>query len=524
MKFNHFFGALLFLSMSCFSLFGQAQKKLLTQDVFDSKWRTFQSYEDTDYKQKMRPQFHFTSKKNWLNDPNGLVYLDGEWHMFFQHNSLRNGDGGKVWGHAVSEDLISWRQLPHAILPYKNTKGKSGVIWSGSAVIDHNNSLKKQVGKTQTLVAFFTHTTSPMQQCAAYSTDKGRTFTLINGGDPVVPNQGVWKGERDPKVFWHEKTQKWVMAVIIAGPDKLIRIWNSDNLVNWKRVGDFSRDFVECFDMYELAVDGNPQKKKWVCNDAAFYYQIGNFDGTNFSSDNKMLSGDWGGRRFFKAFYAGQTFNNSPDGKVYQIAWMKDASKKNLFKRFGLPFTQQMSFPCELSLKSTAEGERLFRWPVDQIKKLYAKSHLLEDISSLSKVNSELNKISVDLLDVSISFEPKENEIMTFTVRGLEIVYGNKTRFPDKGGKMVEVKSIEFRNMENDNDTIKIPAPTIHGQVNLRILLDRMSIELFVNKGAYAAASYCLPKTDKISIKSSNGERVKINSILINELNSIWRN
>jgi len=234
------------------------------EERFDPACRTFSTYMDVGYDQPQRPQFLFTSRKNWLNDPNGLVYYDGEWHMYFQHNARKNGDGEKTWGHAVSKDMIHWEQLPHAILPYTSGSGKGGVIWSGSAVVDHNNSLGKQVGDIKTIVAFFTHTAGPMEQCAAYSTDRGRTFKLINEGDAVVPNQGIWKGERDPKVFWHQATKRWVMAVIVGGPDKLVRVWNSDDLVNWKKAGDFSRTFVECFDLYQLAVDGNDNNKKWV--------------------------------------------------------------------------------------------------------------------------------------------------------------------------------------------------------------------------------------------------------------------
>ena len=434
-------------------------------------------------------------------------------------------------GHAVSKDMIHWEQLPHAILPYTSGSGKNGVIWSGSAVVDHNNSLGKQIGDTKMIVAFFTHTAGPMEQCAAYSTDRGRTFKLINKGDAVVPNQGIWKGERDPKVFWHAETKKWVMAVIVGGPDKLVRTWHSDDLVTWKKAGDFSRSFVECFDMYQLPVldeEGNPpsprlRRTRWVANDAAFFYQIGDFDGSVFTSDNRMLTGDWGGRRFFKAFYAGQTFNNTPDGKVYQIAWMKDAGKNNPFKRFELPFTQQMTFPCELTLRTTAEGVRLFRWPIEGIKDLYKKSHEFKSLSTVSKANKFVSGIKADLVDMSTEFEPVGDAIITFKIRGLDVVYGNSTKFPNKDGEMVAVKSIEFNNIEDDRAVIKIPAPTVDGKVSLRILLDRISIEMFVNGGAYAATSYCIPITDNIEFDVSKGDELKINSLVVHELESIWK-
>ena len=505
------------------ALAAEVEEEGAPKERFNPECRTFSSYKDVGYDQKQRPQFHFTSRKNWLNDPNGLVYYDGEWHLFFQHNPRRNGDGEKCWGHAVSKDLLHWEQLPHAILPYKSGSGKGGVIWSGSAVVDHNNSLGKQVGDVKTIVAFFTHTAGPMEQCAAYSTDKGRTFKLINEGDAVVPNQGIWKGERDPKVFWHDATKKWVMAVIVGGPDKLVRIWNSDDLVDWKEAGDFSRHFAECFDMYPLSVDGDRNNRKWVCNDAAFYYQIGDFNGSVFSSDNKMLLGDWGGRRFSKAFYAGQTFNNSPDGRVYQIAWMKGAGKDNPFKKAGLPFTQQMTFPCELTLRSTAEGVRIFRWPIDGIKTLYKKSHAFTNMTTVSEANEAVSDIKADLIDVSITFTPIADELITFRVRGLNITYGNSTKFPNKDGKMVTVPSIGFDNIEDAKPVIRIPAPTVDGVVGLRLLLDRLSIEMFVNGGAYAAASYCTPTTDRIEFSVSEGDALQVDSLVVNELRSIWK-
>ncbi|MBF0197486.1 MAG: glycoside hydrolase family 32 protein, partial [Planctomycetes bacterium] len=405
----------------------------------------------------------------------------------------------------------------------KSENGKNGVIWSGSAVVDHNNSLGKNTKDTKAIVAFFTHTANPMHQCAAYSLDRGRTFTLINGGNAIVPNQGIWKGERDPKVFWHEKSKKWVMAVIVAGPDKLVRIWHSDDLVNWKKAGDFSRHFVECFDMYELPVDGDSSNTRWVCNDAAFYYQIGDFDGSVFTSDNKMLLGDWGGRRFFKAFYASQTFNNSPDGKVYQIAWMKGSGKNDPFKKQNLPFTQQMTFPCELSLKDTAEGIRLCRWPIDGIKSLYHKSHTFSDLQNTEEVNKKTSAIKADLVDMQVEFTPPAKGLVTFNIRGLDITYGHSTSFPNKEGKNIKVKSIQFTDEYGGRDTINIPAPTVDGKVSLRILLDRLSVELFVNNGVYAAASYCMPTNDKIKVAYSEGNDLTMNKIQIHELKSIWK-
>ncbi|MHC4406755.1 MAG: sulfatase-like hydrolase/transferase [Planctomycetota bacterium] len=171
------------------------------------EWSTFPLYDQVGYDQSLRPQFHFTSRMGWLNDPNGMVYYDGEWHMCFQHVAIRNNTGPKSWGSAKSTDLIHWKQYPHAINPYLNVFGKEEIhtIWSGSAVVDVLNGLGRQEGDVKTLFALFTATNPDgFFQGGAYSTDRGRTWTKINGGKPVIPHQkGFSKGQRDPRVFYY---------------------------------------------------------------------------------------------------------------------------------------------------------------------------------------------------------------------------------------------------------------------------------------------------------------------------------
>ena len=188
-----------------------------------SSFDNFDSYAGTGYDQAHRPLFHFTSLRNWINDPNGLLYYDGEYHLFFQHNPLGQSWGNMTWGHAVSTDLVRWKQLDHAILPYGN-----GYIFSGTGVVDHNNSLGLQRGDTKTLALMYSYAVDTRKrfgvfpppekneyyQGLAYSTDRGRTFKLLNEGGPVIPNQGIEVDpngtERDPKVFWHEPSGKWI--------------------------------------------------------------------------------------------------------------------------------------------------------------------------------------------------------------------------------------------------------------------------------------------------------------------------
>ena len=235
----------------------------------------FESYAGTGYDQPHRPLFHFTSLRNWINDPNGLLYYDGEYHLFFQHNPLGKVWGNMTWGHAVSTDLVRWKQLPHAILPYGN-----GYIFSGTGVVDHNNSLGLQEGDTKTLALMYSYAvdtrrrfgvfTPPEKnqyyQGIAYSTDRGRTFQLLNEGGPVIPNQGMDLDpngtERDPKLFWHEPSGKWITTLWLGDKSNgRVRFFSSTDLRNWKFESDLVRPWAwECFDLFELPVldkDGN---------------------------------------------------------------------------------------------------------------------------------------------------------------------------------------------------------------------------------------------------------------------------
>ena len=469
--------------------------------------QTFPSYLDTDYSQKHRPQFHFTSRKNWLNDPNGMVYYDGEYHLFFQHNPQGNKWGNMTWGHAVSKDMVRWEQLPHAILPYG-----SGTIFSGTGAVDHNNTLGKQKGDVKTLIASYTFSQKkPFYQALAYSTDKGRTFELVNEGKAVVPNQGIERGERDPKIFWHESTKKWVMILwvkqAVTAKDKKrknnkrfknkpigtgkVRFFTSDNLTDWKMASDFDRDWVfECMDFVHLPVDGDPNNKKWLLFDASFDYEMGEFDGTTFSSDKKVGLGDFG-----KNYYAAQTFNNSPDGRTVVIGWMRGSD----FNKVGMPFNEQMSFPTTMELRTTPDGVKLFRWPIKEIESLYTKRHEFSN-RPVDELADTLSGVDVDLIDASIEFDPKKTGNVEWNLRGLKVSYdADKQQFIYDGSRLA--------------------APPVNGKVKLRVLVDRGSIELFANDGAAVATHFALPDPKNRSISLSGNGSV---SLVINELKSSW--
>jgi fructan beta-fructosidase len=461
--------------------------------------QTFDSYKDVGYNQSLRPQFHFTSLKNWHNDPNGMVWYDGEYHLFFQHNPKDTKWGNMTWGHAVSVDMVHWEQLPHAILPYGG-----GTIFSGTAVVDQNNSLEKQKGNIKTMVAIFTFAKEPFYQAAAYSTDKGRTFQLLNNGAAIVPNQGFNKGERDPKVFWHQASKKWVMVLWVkrgakegTPEEKLgkVRFFTSNNLTDWTMASDLDREWVfECMDFVELPVDGDKNNKKWLLYDASFDYEIGTFDGKTFTTNKKVFKGDFGTN-----FYAAQSFNNSPDDRTVMIGWMNQGNN-SVFQKDGMPFNQQMSFPTTMELRTTSEGVRLYRWPVKEVEKLYTKSYKFKNLS-VEKTEKKLSRVKVDLIDMSIEFEPKNS--IKLIIRGLEVAYDQKTGMIAFGTSIVA-------------------APTIDGKVKLRVLLDRASIELFANEGAAVSTCYAVPEVDNYSISLSADGNTKINSLIINELKSSW--
>lgn len=461
--------------------------------------QTFETYKDIGYDQALRPQFHFTSLKNWHNDPNGMVWYDGEYHLYFQHNPKGIEWGNMTWGHAVSTDMIHWKQLPHAIMPYGG-----GTIYSGTAAVDQNNCLGKQTGNIKTLVAVFTFAKEPFYQAAAYSTDKGRTYHLLNNGGPVVPNQGFNKGERDPKIFWHKASNKWVMVLWVkrgnkegTAEEKLgkVRFFISDNLTDWTVASDLDREWVfECMDFVELPVDGNLNHKKWLIYDASFDYEIGDFDGKTFTSDKKSYPGDFG-----KNFYAAQTFNNSPDSRTVMIGWMNQGNG-SAFVKAGMPFNQQMSFPSTLELRTTPEGIRLYRWPIKEIEKLYTKTYKIKNLS-VEDANRKLAGIKAELIDLSVEFEPKNTVLIS--IRGAEITYdAEKERF--------------------SYGINHVAAPAINGKVKLRVLLDRTSLELFANKGAAVATFYMVPDSNNRNISISAKGNDTINSLTIHELKSSW--
>ena len=267
------------------------------------------------YSELHRPQFHFTPKAHWTNDPNGLVYYDGEYHLFFQHSPGWMNHAPNTWGHAVSTDLVHWEQLGPGIEP-----DEYGWIWSGSAVVDWHNTAGLQQGDEATIIAAYTtggygDPPNPCVQSIAYSNDRGRTFTPYEG-NPVLGH--IRASNRDPKIIWHEPTGRWIMALFLDGID--FALYASADLKSWEPLCEFEVEGTgECPDLFELAVDGDASNTKWVFWGAAGVYRLGNFDGSTMTFETDAIKCELGPNG-----YAAQTWSDIPaeDGRCLQISWM----------------------------------------------------------------------------------------------------------------------------------------------------------------------------------------------------------
>jgi len=311
-----------------------------------------------------RPLVHFSPQKNWTNDPNGLVYFEGEYHLFFQYNPSGDQWGHMSWGHAVSTDLVHWRELPVAI-PEEN----GIMIFTGSVVVDRANSSGFCTRGKACMVAIYTgHQDKLQTQNIAFSNDRGRTWTKF-AGNPVLDLH--MSDFRDPNVLWHEASKRWIMAVSLPN-DHTVAFYGSANLKQWTRLSEFGPSGAtggqwECPDLFELPLDGKAANMRWVlkvginpgavAGGSGEQYFVGQFDGTRFVDQNpgQTLWADYG-----KDCYCGLTFNNSP--KPTLLAWMSNWQYADKLPTH--PWRGQMTIPRELSLRKFPEGVRLVQTPV----------------------------------------------------------------------------------------------------------------------------------------------------------------
>jgi fructan beta-fructosidase len=392
-----------------------------------------------------RPGFHFTSARGWLNDPNGLVFFEGEYHLFYQHNPYGWDWGNMHWGHAVSPDLIHWEELPIAIFP----KNYGDWAFSGSAVVDRSNTSGFGTATNPPLVAAYTST--GRGECIVFSLDRGRTWTEFDG-NPVVKHAG-----RDPRLLWHEPTHRWVMAVYDETDGRRdVAIYSSPDLKAWtfeSRIGGF----YECPDLFELPVQGTPEQKFWVLLAADGAYLLGQFDGKTFH-----LSGPTAKQKLWHGnFYAAQTFSDEPKGRRVQIGWAQGIEFP------GEPFNQQMNVPCELTLRSTPQGIRLFAEPVAELAKLRIGDPSVAKGSGAGEGVLSAHLQASEYFDLQLIALGTQAGDLTLTLPGATLSYDGLNRILTCNGEKVR--------LDQNQSGLK-----------LRILVDRGSIEVFGNDGIVA--------------------------------------
>ncbi len=453
--------------------------------------------QETFYKESLRPKFHFTSQRGWLNDPNGLVWYAGEWHLFYQHNPYGFNWNNMTWGHAVSPDLVHWKELGDALHP-----DEWGPMFSGSAVVDKNNTLGVK-GPEETLVAIYTSAggvgfrTRHLQhsQSIAYSTDKGRTWVKY-AKNPVIPT--ITKYNRDPKVIWHEPSRKWVMALYLDKQEYIL--CTSSDLKNWTEVDRFVLEGAdECPDFFDMPVQGNLSKSKWVFTGANSTYLVGDFDGKHFVPQTKPLRMDNGTN-----YYAVQTYSNAPDNRRIQVAWMNGS----VFH--GMPFNQQMSFPRELTLHEINGEYVLKSMPVREIENLYKGKHEWKNVTvdASSNITSSFRN-PVFHLKSTFNINQSHSEAFGFNIDGFIVKYQPRDE------KLIV-------SLQNGNPIREFKVSPVNGSIELDILSDIGSIEVFVNQGEVSGAFYYLPECRDGNVKLFSNGSVLLENLIIHDLKAFW--
>jgi len=491
---------------------------------------------DALYDETYRPQYHFTPAKNWMNDPNGPVYYKGEYHLFYQYNPFGNDWGHMSWGHAVSRDLAHWQHLPVAI-PEEN----GIMIFSGSTVVDWHNSSgfcnEANAAEPSCLVAIYTgHTEKLQTQNLAYSNDRGRTWTKYSG-NPVLDLH--MKDFRDPKVFWHGPSHKWVMVAVLPTEHK-VRFFGSADLKHWNALSDFgpaggTGGVWECPDLFPLPVEGEAGQTRWVLSinlnpgglagGSADQYFVGQFDGTTFVNANpaeQTLWADYG-----KDFYASTSFSEIPaaDGRRIWLGWLLNWEYAGKVPTF--PWRGVQSIPRALSLKRLPEGIRLVQSPLNELAGL-RQSQVSLGPQEIATANSALvaKKVRGDVLEIIAEIDASNSTEAGIRVRKgtdeatiIGVDWGKQEIFVDRtrsGNTSFDEK------FSGRHAGPLLPAGGKH--VKLHIFVDRSSVEVFVNDGATVISEAIFPSRESqgIELYSKNGE-ARVVKLEIWSLHSAWR-
>jgi fructan beta-fructosidase len=496
------------------------------------------------YLEQHRPQFHFSPDLAWMNDPNGMVYYEGEYHLFYQYYPDSTVWGPMHWAHAVSTDLVHWEHLPIALYP-----DSLGYIFSGSAVVDWQNTSGFGVNGKPPLVAMYTYHNMPWEkagrqdfqyQAIAYSNDKGRSWTKYRG-NPVIPNPGKVRDFRDTKVCWHEGSKKWIMALATK---EHLKIYGSSNLKEWTFLSDFGEKLGahggiwECPDLFPIQIEGTDQER-WVLiqnlNPGAYQggsgaqYFIGNFDGTHFTCDSSILKQlplwiDYG-----RDNYAGVTWSDIPatDGRRIHLGWMSNWDYAQVVPT-GV-WRSAMTLPRELILRNTSAGLRIVSVPVKELSILRSKTTDLHAQALTDSLDLTSTGINAAMCEVELELEFAEGAKNSICWLELKNTLGERYRVgydADKNQYFSDRTQSGKKEFSPKFATKVHTAPRIRtgGPIKIRCFFDRSSCELFADQGEVTLTDIYFPNEDYSTIKLyTTGGGVQLVGGKVHALKSIWK-
>lgn len=490
--------------------------------------------------EKFRPQYHFTPPAKWINDPNGLVYYDGEYHLFYQYHPDSLVWGPMHWGHAVSTDLVHWEHLPIALYP-----DELGAIFSGSAVIDWHNTAG--FGK-EAMIALFTYHLDSAQknfmenqfeqsQALAYSLDKGRSWVKF-ADNPILPPVPNKPDFRDPKVFWYTSDAgagHWVM-VLAAGDSAWF--YRSDDLKSWTKTSEFGKGFGgggrgwETPDLFQLPFEDS-NETRWVltagimrgapAGGTGSQYFVGDFDGETFTSDTGPDAALWAD--FGADFYAAQSWSDEPNKRRVWIGWMNNWAYA---REIPTPtWRGAMSVPRVLSLRKSVAGPRLCQTPVAELADLRGKEHRWAKVEIDTAISQIASDVQGECLEILAEFRVDAETAPKFGLRVRQSESEQTTIFYEVASQTLSFDRTQagVSDFHDGFAGVHIAAlAPMDGVIRLHIFVDRSSVEVFVNDGFVTMTERVFPDDKSVEISFfADGGSVFADSIVVYELASIWK-
>jgi len=445
------------------------------------------------YDEALRPQFHISQKRGWNNDPNGMFYHEGKYYFFWQCNPGGRGWANMYWGYATSPDMVHWTEHDRALRSYggdvknRHPKMADGRCFSGSGNVDKNNSGGWQKGDAKTLVLAFTDNIG-RGESLAYSTDTGKTWKYYEK-NPIITHRG-----RDPKLMWYEPGKHWVIAVYDEDKDKKIgrniALYTSTDLKKWELTSKIP-GYYECAEIFELPVDGDKSKTKWVIYAADARYVLGTFDGKKFTPEHEGKH-----RVHYGSYYASQCFSNSPDGRVVQVGWAR-------INIPDMPFNQTFTVPTNLTLHTTSKGVRMFATPIKELEKLRKPNPKGVENRTLGA-------------GASLTVDAKGKQLYDIVVT---VKKGSAKKAVLKYGAGVTTYDFEAKKVD------EMPVEPKGGAVTFRVLIDRPIVEVIAAGGAgFKTSGRRDPgkSLETISLTAEGGDMTVV-SFKAYEMKSTWK-